>query len=201
VQFTVATSEAVTEGIFHRLTGALTSHGLEIRSAQINTFSDGLVLDRFWVRDPDYAGEPPEERLEEVRQALVASLQTPTPQPPTFRSIWQSAHHHPPTPTVLPTRVNFDNSLSADYTILDIFTFDRPGLLYAIARTLFEMGLSVWRAKIGTFLDQVVDVFYVSDMLGQKIEDEARLESICRRLLEVIETGTSAASEERPGGG
>ena len=43
-------------GIFHKLTGALTSHGLQIRSAQIHTLADGLVLDRFWVHDPDFAG-------------------------------------------------------------------------------------------------------------------------------------------------
>ncbi len=58
VQFTIATSERITPGIFHRLTGALSSHGLEIRTAEIHTLPDGLVLDRFSVHDPDYAGEP-----------------------------------------------------------------------------------------------------------------------------------------------
>ena len=66
VQFTIATSEQITRGIFHQLTGALSSHGLEIRTAQIHTLPDGLVLDRFWVHDPDYAGEPSRERLEQV---------------------------------------------------------------------------------------------------------------------------------------
>ena len=78
VQFTVATSERITPGIFHKLTGALSSHGLEIRSAQIHTLPDGLVLDRFWVHDPDYAGEPPPQRLDEVQQSLVESLTSPT---------------------------------------------------------------------------------------------------------------------------
>ena len=55
VLFTIGTSEQITSGIFHKLTGDLTSHGLEIRSAQIHTLADGLVLDRFWVRDPDFA--------------------------------------------------------------------------------------------------------------------------------------------------
>ena len=59
VQCTIATSEQVAPGIFHRLTGALSSLGLQIRSAQIHTLPDGLVLDRFWVHDPDFAGEPP----------------------------------------------------------------------------------------------------------------------------------------------
>jgi [protein-PII] uridylyltransferase len=60
-------------------------------------------------------------------------------------------------------------------------------LLYAITRTLFELGLSVARAKIGTFLDQVVDVFYVTDQQDRKIRDEHWLEEIHLRLLEVVE--------------
>ena len=88
---------------------------------------------------------------------------------------------------MLPTRVQADNSTSDRYTILDIFASDRMGLLYTIARTLFELGLSVSLAKIGTYLDQVVDVFYVTDHAGRKIDDEARLEQIRARLLEAID--------------
>ncbi len=83
--------------------------------------------------------------------------------------------------------MNIDNSTSSRFTIIDIFTHDRTGLLYAITRTLFELGLSVARAKIGTFLDQVVDVFYVTDQQDRKIKDERRLEEIRGRLLEVVE--------------
>ncbi len=50
------------------------------------------------------------------------------------------------------------------------------------------MGLSVSLAKIGTYLDQVVDVFYVTDQLGRKIEDEGRLQEISAKLLEAIES-------------
>ena len=55
------------------------------------------------------------------------------------------------------------------YTIFDVFAADRMGLLYTIARSLFQSGLSVAVAKIGTYLDQVVDVFYVTDQAGQKV--------------------------------
>ena len=75
---------------------------------------------------------------------------------------------------MLPTRVRIDNSTSDRYTIIDVFASDRTGLLYTIARTIFELGLSVSLAKIGTYLDQVVDVFYVTDQAGRKIDDESR---------------------------
>lgn len=188
LQVVVATTENITPGVFHRLTGALTSQGLEILSAEINTLADGLVLDRFRVVDPDHAGIPPPERLKRIEGALEQSLRQPASQPPVFRQTWRIGGTARPTLRNAHTRIEIDNHASAICTVCDIFAADRPGLLYAIARTLFEMELSVWRAKIGTFLDQVVDVFYVTDAAGAKIEDEARLEAIRRRLLGVIES-------------
>ena len=187
LEVTVGTSEQVTPGIFHKLCGALSSRGLQIRAAQIHTLADGLVLDRFWVFDPDYAGQSPEHRLAEIRESLLRSLGTPGQRWPTFRRTWQSTGHEPAMAHRPQTRTSVDNHISRDCTVLDVFALDRPGLLYAVARTLFELGLSVSRAKIGTFLDQVVDVFYVTDEQGRKIEDDARLEEIRATVLEAIE--------------
>ncbi|MGA2031816.1 MAG: HD domain-containing protein [Thermoguttaceae bacterium] len=187
IQLTVGTVEAVTPGIFHKLTGALTSHGLEIRSAEIHTLPDGLVLDRFWVHDPDFAGPPPQQRLDEINQALARSLRAVGSQSPSFRRTWRIGGQSKTAGPKPRTQVNADNSTSDRYTIIDVFALDRTGLLYAVTRTLFEMELSVWRAKIGTYLDQVVDVFYVTDAQHRKIRDQQRLDQICRRLLEVIE--------------
>jgi [protein-PII] uridylyltransferase len=186
LQVTVGTSETVTPGIFHKLTGALASQGLEIRSAQIHTLADGLVLDRFWVHDPDYAGEPPPDRLRAIIQAVEQSLRQEGGYVPAFRRTWKSGDQRKmlaPKPQI---RVNTDNSTSDRYTIIDVFAYDRAGLLYAVTRCFFELGCSVWRAKISTYLDQVVDVFYVTDQKNNKIEDKERLEVIRQRLLEVI---------------
>ena len=86
----------ITPGIFHRLTGALTSHGLEIRTAQIHTLADGLVLDRFWVHDPDFAGEPPPRTAaSRCNGRSSQSLRQPHRQPPAFRRTWQVGGHRP----------------------------------------------------------------------------------------------------------
>jgi [protein-PII] uridylyltransferase len=187
VEFVVATHEDIAPGVFHKLTGGLTSQGLEILSADINTLADRLVLDLFVVRDPDYAGPPPPDRIEQIngrlKESLTANLQ------PAFRRVWSSAkQQHRGALNVLPTRVLTDNSFSDRFTIIDIFASDRTGLLYTIARTIFELGLSVSLAKIGTYLDQVVDVFYVTDLEGHKIDDEPRLEQIRSQLLQAIES-------------
>jgi [protein-PII] uridylyltransferase len=186
LQITIGTSEAVAPGIFHKLTGALTSQGLEIRSAQIHTLADGLVLDRFWVHDPDYAGEPPAVRIDTIGRAVEQSLKQPNGREPAFRRTWTTGDKRRMPGARPQIRVKTDNGTSDRYTIFDVFAYDRSGLLYAVTRTLFELGCSVWRAKISTYLDQVLDVFYVTDQENHKIEDESQLETIRRRLLEVL---------------
>jgi [protein-PII] uridylyltransferase len=102
--------------------------------------------------------------------------------------LWQSPSEHAGrTLSTLATRVRVDNSSSDRFTIIDVFAHDRMGLLYTITRTLFELGLSVSVAKIGTYLDQVVDVFYVTDQSGRKIADDSRLSQIQARVLAAIE--------------
>ncbi len=186
VEYTVGTYEDLTPGIFHKLTGGLSSQGLQILSADINTLADGLVLDRFRVQDPDFSDQPPPQRQQEIERRLKESIQSG--HAPAFRRLWNSATQKIKNSLhAMPTHVRLDNSTSERFTIIDVFASDRMGLLYTITRKLFELGLSVSVAKIGTYLDQVVDVFYVTNNRGQKIEDEGQLENIRGQLLEAIE--------------
>ncbi|MDZ4783759.1 MAG: [protein-PII] uridylyltransferase, partial [Planctomycetia bacterium] len=194
VEYTVSTNEATAPGIFHRLTGALSSQGTEILAAEINTLADGLVFDRFYVLDLDYQGEPPTDRIDDVCKALRQSLTNKLDQPK-FRRVWRTEADPDLIPR-LPTQVRIDNSTSDRHTIVDVFAADRTGLLYTITRTLFEAGVSVWVAKIGTYLDQVVDVFYVTDAGGNRIEDEEQIQLLRRRLLEEIAAFESAPLQE-----
>jgi len=180
VEYKVAAYEDIVPGVFHKLAGALAGRGLQVLSAEIHTLADGLVFDRFYVLDPDFAAEPPPERIDEVCLALSAALTKPAK--PTFRRVWRAGQQRQATLPLLPTRVRIDNSTSDRFTIIDVFAADRTGLLYTIARSLFRSGLSVAVAKIGTYLDQVVDVFYVTDQAGGKIVDEAQLGEIRSRL-------------------
>jgi [protein-PII] uridylyltransferase len=175
-------------GIFHRLTGALSSNGLEVLSAEIHSLADGLCLDRFYVHDNDYRDQPPQDRIDSVTDSLVKSLKEKSGQPPTFRRTWQSDVKQEATQlNRLPTKIRVDNSTSDRYTIIDIFTHDQQGLLYTIARTLFELKLSVASARIGTYLDQVVDVFYVTDSGGQKVQGEGNHQRIRSVLSKAID--------------
>lgn len=184
VEYKFAAYEDIAPGLFHKLAGALAGRGLQVLSAEIHTLADGLVFDRFYVVDPDFAAEPPPERIDEVCQALRTSLTNPAK--PAFRRVWRAGQQRLAQLPVPPTRVQIDNSTSDRFTIIDVFAADRTGLLYTIARSLFRSELSVAVAKIGTYLDQVVDVFYVTDQAGGKIVDEAQRGEIRARLLDDI---------------
>ncbi|MBX7166749.1 MAG: [protein-PII] uridylyltransferase [Pirellulales bacterium] len=186
-EYTVIANEDIAPGIFHRLTGGLSSQGLEILDADINTLSDGLVFDRFIVQDADYQGEPPPDRIDTVCQTLIASLRMPDGQLPFFRRSYFAANRQQKEALApQPSQVRFDNSTATGATILTVITHDRPGLLFLVSRKIYELELSVLKAKIGTYLDQVVDVFYVTDPQGRKITDEDRLDSIRQALLESV---------------
>jgi [protein-PII] uridylyltransferase len=87
--------------------------------------------------------------------------------------------------STLEHRVEFENSGSR-HTIVEVYTFDRRGLLYAIAQRIHDLGLTIHMARIATYLDQVVDVFYVTDRQGHKAIGAERLAEIRKELLEVV---------------
>jgi [protein-PII] uridylyltransferase len=147
------------------------------------------------VHDEDATGEVSTQRMDEVSEALEAALKRPSDQPPVFRKLWQErAQPQDAAVKHLPTRVTFDNTTSDTCTILAVFAYDRMGLLYTISKTLFDVNLSVSIARIGTHLDQVVDVFYVTDReRGGKITDPGYLHHIRERVL-----GEIAVLEQKP---
>jgi [protein-PII] uridylyltransferase len=86
-----------------------------------------------------------------------------------------------------PTRVEIDNEVSEDYTVIDIYTHDKVGLLYRITSTLTDLGLYIGVSKISTKVDQVADVFYVKDIFGHKVIATEKLAEVRGRLLAAID--------------
>ena len=85
-----------------------------------------------------------------------------------------------------PHQINVDNDNSSFFTIIEVFAYDFPGLLYTITDALFRCGLDIWVAKIATKVDQVVDVFYVRDFDGQKVDLPDQVEKIKTTIKEVL---------------
>lgn len=196
IEYRVITSESVGAGLFHKITAVLSAKRMEILSAQICTFSDGVVIDSFRVRDYDHEGAVPAFRIEDVDKWLRKAIRDELDVESLFRSRARFAPNIVKGPVSnLPLRIVIDNETSDRYTVIDVFAHDRPGLLYRITRTLFELDLSVVLAKISTHFDQVVDVFYVTDFRGRRISDSQRLRVIRAVLMQEIQEFELASSE------
>lgn len=174
-------------GLFSRLTGVLALNNINILGAQIFTRSDRIALDILQVHppiDPLFVEETWEKVYEQLSKVIGGKLSLD----------YRLAQKKPALqisslPITAPeSQVEVDNQGSDFYTILEIFTQDRLGLLYTITKTLFESELNIHFAKISTKVDQVVDVFYVTDLEGQKIYDQERLEEIQKAIFFALKT-------------
>ncbi len=175
-------------GFLADLTAVFAAHGLSVLSAQIYTRqrpAGNEVFDVFWVKIGENTPMPArlaEELREDIARRitnrvsaedLIARGSTPPP--------WAVR----PGPQV-PTHISVDNNASAKYTIVDVFTRDRKGLLHEIARTLHELDLSIAVSKVNTEGQSVADVFYVADQDGKKLRDPERLKSLQRVLYDRV---------------
>lgn len=89
-------------------------------------------------------------------------------------------------------RVLIDNKASNSRTVIEVNGRDRPGLLYNLTRAFADLGLQIASAKISTFGEEVVDVFYVKDIFGMKIEHKGKLEAIREALLKALDESIQA---------
>jgi [protein-PII] uridylyltransferase len=186
-EYTVITFNDLIPGLFSKIAGVMASKGLQILDAQILTRKDGVVVDTFQVVDPDHSGPPTMERRTGIARTIVRmlkgedSVENLLGRGRRLLTARQLPGHR------LPTEVLVDNETSDRLTIIDVFADDRQGLLYVITNAVFQLGLSVHAARISTRLDQVVDVFYVTDENGNKVEDPVRLEQIRASIKEEVE--------------
>ena len=185
-EYTVVTFNDLVPGIFSKIAGVMAAKGLQILDAQIMTRPDGIVVDTFHVTDPDYRGAPPPDRPASIAQTIEQVLKEVETVENLVARSGRLTSWRPLPANRQPTEVRIDNETSDGYTIIDVFADDRQGLLYVMTHAMFQLGLSVHASRISTRLDQVADVFYVTDRTGGKIEDPARLEAIRIRITDEV---------------
>jgi [protein-PII] uridylyltransferase len=181
-------------GLFSMIAGAITANNLNILSARITTRTNGIAMDVFRVAHLMGAGSM---ALEDDRwQRVERDLESVITGRNDIGTLVASAHHVQDAGRRfmrrVATEVTVDNRTSEQFTVLDVFTQDRVGLLFAITHTLFKLGLLIHLARISTNADQALDVFYVSDREGGKITDLERMRELRAALVEKIEQNPAA---------
>ena len=165
-------------GLFASITGVFTALNFDILNARIFTANDGRILDVFRVSHHGRAEVVmAEQKWIKFRAILDGVLDGKIDIAHLVGSFKPSALFQKRAPKVA-TVVNIDNEASDDFTIVEVFTEDRIGVLFTITYSLHRLGLSIHVAKISTNVDQAADVFYVTDDAGGKIVGADQVESV-----------------------
>jgi len=172
-------------GLIASIAGVFTLNYINILDVQVFTWRNRVALDIFRVQPPPDL-ELEAEKWQKAARQLAAALEGELDLAATLEKKIRPTAGGKVRGALRPHRVRVDNTASSFFTIVEIITYDFPGLLYTVTDALFRCGLSIWVAKIATKADQVVDVFYVRDFGGQKVdspEQEAAIrEEILKRL-------------------
>ncbi len=177
-------------GIFSRLAGALALVGANVVDARSYTSKDGFATAAFWIQDGD--GSPYNQaRFSRLRRMIEKTLsgEVITREAIKERDKFKKREKA----FKVPTSVTFDNEGSEIYTIIEVDTRDRPGLLFDLTRTLANMNVYIASAVIATYGEQVVDSFYVKDMFGLKFHSESKQKKLEQNLRQAITLGVERA--------
>ncbi len=172
-------------GLFSQIAGAIAVAGATVEGARIATLANGMALDTFYIEDAGGGPFDSPTRLAKlsalIERALsgqlrmIAELSKQSSALPSRFAVFKVAPH-----------VLIDNKASRHYTVIEVNGRDSPGLLYRVTQALSKLGLGIHGAKIATFGAEVVDVFYVQDVFGDKIEAPAKQRAIRKRLLTAL---------------
>ena len=183
-------------GLFSRIAGALAVSGANIVDAKIMTMSNGMALDTLWVQDQDGTAFDRPDKLAKLafvfENVLTGDLKPHVelerrPAIPSRMSVF-----------TVPPRVLIDNQASRTHTVVEVNGRDRPGLLWELTRELTRLSLQVSSAKISTYGEKVVDVFYVKNLFGHKVEHPQKLDEIRTALAAVLAKGNRASPAAAP---
>ncbi|MBE9607391.1 [protein-PII] uridylyltransferase [Acetobacteraceae bacterium H6797] len=181
-------------GLFSQVAGALSVAGASIVDARIHTMTNGNALDTFWVQDTAGGVFDAPHRLARlsvlIEQALSGRVNLTEEigklrrEPMRLRAV------------TVPPRVVIDNHASNAHTVIEVNGRDRPGLLHDVGAAISEQGLQIASAHITTYGVRAVDVFYVKDVFGLKVENDRKLAGLRAAVLAAIAPDDAAAQAE-----
>ena len=168
------------------IAGACSGAGANIVAAQISTLSDGRALDVIRIAREFSDDADEQRRASRIGTLIEDVLSGKASLPDTInrqkRKKFSKAFEVEP-------KVNVRNALSHRYSVIEVEGLNRIGILAEITRALSDLSLDIESAQITTYGEKIIDTFYVTDLMGFKIDSPSRQRTITRRLTEVIESG------------
>ena len=169
--------------LLSKIAGSLSAAGFNILSADAFTRADSLVLDIFRVCTRDFEAVTDKAAMDNAEKVLRSALDEESFDLTTKlnRSIGKRGFGLSEA-IDFPTRIAIDNSTHPTYTVVDLQTADRLGLLHAVLKAFGDEGLEIALSRVSTEKGAAIDSFYITDEIGQKVRDSERLTQLQRAL-------------------
>ena len=172
-------------GLFSRIAGAMALSGASIVDAKIITLTNGMALDSFLIEDAFgesfESGSRRAKLASMIEQALSGRLRLSSELAKKREQVKSRTKLFP-----VPPRVLIHDHASAAHTVIEVNGRDRLGLLYDLTSAMTRLNLQIASAHISTYGERVVDVFYVKDVFGLKIENDRKKRDIRNALMAAL---------------
>jgi [protein-PII] uridylyltransferase len=167
-----------------KIAGSFATASINILSADVYTRVDNLMLAIFRVCDTSFRPVSDERDLQQVESVLQESLEKIDYDfTPLLEKARKRTAFHLPIGLELPTKLMISNEINSGYTVIDLQTADRLGLLYDVLVCLSRAKVNIALSRIATEKGAAFDSFYVTDLEGRKITEEAVLRRLQTSLL------------------
>ena len=185
-------------GLFSRIAGALAVAGASIVDARIHTLTNGSALDTFWIQDAAGGAFDAPHRLARLHVLVDQALSGRLGLDSEIRRAAGALLGRRMRAIHVPPRVVIDNRASNTHTVLEVNGRDRLGLLHDVTAAVSEQGLQIASAHVTTYGVRAVDVFYVKDVFGLKVENERKLAALRQALLAALQPPDDTAAVPAP---
>jgi [protein-PII] uridylyltransferase len=166
------------------IAGACAMAGANIVDAQIYTTTDGLALDTISLSREFERDEDEQRRANRIADSIEKALRGELRLPDTLGT--RVAPKGRIKAFALEPSVTINNQWSHRYTMMEVTGLDRTGLLYEMTTTLSKLNLNIASAHVATFGERVVDVFYLTDLMGSQITAPTRQAAIKRAMISLF---------------
>src|SRR5580658_2113095 len=175
-------------GLFSKISGALAVAGASIVDARIHTLTNGMALDTFWIQDAAGGAFDAPHRLAKLAVLIEQALSGRIRLPAEILKVSKMLLGRRTRAINVPPRVVIDNHASSGFTVLEVNGRDRPGLLHDVTAAISQQGLQIASAHVTTCGVRAVDVFYVKDVFGLKVENDRKLAALREALLKALDS-------------
>ncbi len=185
-------------GLFYKLAGGFSVAGLNILSSKVISRSDHIAIDTFYVVEPGRGVVQNQQAMEAFGRAIEAALiQNKDLYPDIVAQAERIAARRyltepSPLQVSFPPTVEVFHELALQRTIIDIQAHDQIGLLYRLAKCIYDHGFDITFARINTERGIALDTFYIESANHEPATDVSRLHALRDALDHVVKPAPKA---------